>query len=77
MDFLVRRLGPKARGQASPGQRPGKCMEIDPALKGRNHRCRPFRAGLSLPDSQGVALGWLVSALSVLSCQSGKVHNKL
>src|SRR5947207_14346932 len=37
-------LGPKARQQASPGQRPGKTVLTDKALKGRNKVCRPFRA---------------------------------
>ena len=37
-------LGPTARPQASPGQRPGKTVLTDKALKGRNKVCRPFRA---------------------------------
>ena len=49
--------GPKARRQASPGQRPGSWVERNPALKGRDNWCRPFGAG-SFSSGIPRALPW-------------------
>ena len=70
--------GPKARRQASPGQRPGFWIDKNPALKGRDNVCRPFRAGCVVGrGSQGVALGWLVCApLVLLSVKCAKCRTR-
>ncbi len=59
--------GPKARKQASPGQRPGWHAAYAPSPERAAQSVSPF-LGLFVffRGSQGVALGWLVFAPSVL-----------
>ena len=67
---------------ADEGQRPGNKpaqgnalghgTDKNPALKGRDNVCRPFRAGWFVcRGSQGFALGWLVCAPLVLLPDQG------
>jgi len=60
-------FGPKAQQHTSPGQRPGLDVKGGPALKGRNRLGSPLQGWPSRDGkSQGVALGWHVSAPLVL-----------
>ena len=61
-----------------PGNKPaqgnalGNRISTGKALKGRDNLCRPFRALFGERRTQGVALGWLVAAPSVLVAASAR-----
>ena len=74
--------GPKARSQASPGQRPGSWVKMKPSPERARPLGSPFQGWFVFsPISQGVALGWLVSAPLVLpptqrtKCMTGSSHS--
>ena len=70
--------GPKARRQASPGQRPGSRVGTEPALKGRNRGCRPFRAGAFSPGFPGRCPGLACfRTFGAPSRRASTVHDRL
>ena len=78
---LASRLPPGQRPSHKPaqGNALGKRVTPDTALKGRGNFVPPFQGSFLLGTvSQGVALGWLVDALSVLfaviSCSPFQPH---